>query len=82
VDDPIIELAQIRSGRKTPPPSDDAQSARPVVKIIGGQLPRAIDAAEQVIATSDPEIFEFAGHPVYLGRNRRSKTTLSPIAAA
>ena len=34
--------------------------------LVNGQLPRTIDAAEQIIAQNDPEIFEFSGHPVYL----------------
>jgi hypothetical protein len=44
-----------------------ALTARAIVQLTNGQLPRIIDAAEQIIAKTDPEIFEFAGHPVYLG---------------
>jgi hypothetical protein len=52
-------------------PAHDAPSPppnRPIVRVVNGKLPRAIDAAEQIFAKNDPEIFEFAGHPVYLGR--------------
>jgi hypothetical protein len=41
--------------------------SRPIVRIVNGELPRTIDAAEQIVAKADPEIFEFASHPVYLG---------------
>src|SRR5215469_16937674 len=57
-------------------PKGTAQPARPIVRIINGELPRAIDAAEQVFAKNDSEIFEFAGHPVYLGREAPPKNQI------
>jgi hypothetical protein len=51
-------------------------ASRPIVRIVNGELPRTIDAAEQIVAKADPEIFEFAGHPVYLGLEAPPKNHL------
>jgi hypothetical protein len=59
-----------------PDPSSLAAPARPVVRVVNGELPRAIDAAEQIFAKNDAEIFEFAAHPIYLGREAPPKNQI------
>jgi hypothetical protein len=57
-----------RGGSPGNGPTAPPLGSRPIVRIIEGQLPRVIDAAEAVIAKNDPEIFEFGSEVVYIGR--------------
>jgi len=65
-----------RKGNGSDPDPNLAAATRPIVRVVNGQLPRAIDAAEQIFAKNDPEIFEFATHPVYLGREAPPKNQI------
>jgi hypothetical protein len=72
------------------PEGSTTSDARPVVRIIGGQLPAIIDRAEAILTAADPDIYAFgdqivrpAIRPISIANNgKTSGLRLVPVAAA
>lgn len=56
----------------------NAPDERPVVRVIAGMLPHAIDTAERALIEQDVEIFEAPIGPVYIGTETPPKNHFAP----
>lgn len=86
----VLSLANARAGRRASGGRTDGTDARPVVRVVAGELGRVIDEAEAVLATADANLYQFGGSLVQVAPGRirvsggRHETSLrlSPIGVA
>jgi hypothetical protein len=66
--EPRLEQPELEDPLEPPPAKDDEEpelSAKPVTKLVGGDLPEIIDQVDAILATADPELFDYGDMVVY-----------------